>query len=169
MMGLSATKIVREAEQLLIRHSQALQAPLVIWAHLDELSEELAERCDELRARRPGCRILAAVRHGFPVPADVQAVPLPAKLFALLHPDAPSRFRIASGGRGSAKSWSYATALVRRMLARKERILCCREIMRSLRESVHHLLSETIDRLGLGQFFEINDREVSCVATGSEI
>jgi phage terminase large subunit len=104
----------------------------------------------------PGRRILVAVRHGFPVPAGVQAVELPAKLFALLHWDAPSRYRVASGGRGSAKSWSFATALVLRMMAGKERILCCREIMRSLRESVHHLIPEIIESLGLSTFFEIS-------------
>jgi phage terminase large subunit len=99
----------------------------------------------------------------------VQAVEFPAKLFSLLHPDAPSRHRVASGGRGSGKSHAIAAAMVLRMLTRRLRILCAREIQRSLRESVHHLLSEKIEQLGVAAFFEINDREITCSTTGSEI
>jgi hypothetical protein len=49
------------------------------------------------------------------------------------------------------------------------RVLCCREIMRSLRESVHHLLVDTIDAFGLTAFFDATDREITCRTTGSEI
>jgi phage terminase large subunit len=74
------------------------------------------------------------------VSQSIQAVELPIKLLRLLHPDTPSRYRVASGGRGSGKSHAIATALVLRMFDRRIRILCARKIQRSLRESVHHLL-----------------------------
>jgi phage terminase large subunit len=64
-------------------------------------------------------------------------------MFVLLHPDAPSRYRAGSGGRGSGKSHAFAAAIVLRMLDKRVRELCAREIQRSLREwisrGVRHL------------------------------
>jgi phage terminase large subunit len=37
----------------------------------------------------------------------------------------------------------------------KHRILCCREFQKSIDDSVHHLLADTIARLGLDNFFEV--------------
>jgi phage terminase large subunit len=97
----------------------------------------------------------------------VQHVDLATKLFELLHPDAPSRYRVATGGRGSAKSFTFATALVLLALSRKVRILACREIMRSIRESVHQLLSDRIDGLGLRPWFDVREHSITA-ASGSE-
>ncbi len=41
--------------------------------------------------------------------------------------------------------------------------------MRSLRESVHQLLSEKIETLGLSRYFDITDRSITCTLTGGEI
>jgi phage terminase large subunit len=54
------------------------------------------------------------------------------------------------------------------MLSRKVRVLCARELMHSLRESVHHLLVAKIEALGLSRYFEVLDREISCPLTRSE-
>jgi phage terminase large subunit len=113
--------------------------------------------------------VLAAVPHGYTVPDGARAVEFPPKLFELLHPAVHSRYRCASGGRGSAKSHSFARAVILNVVSRRMRVLCCREIMRSLRESVHHLLVDTIDALGLAAYFDINDRAITCTTTGSEI
>jgi phage terminase large subunit len=160
-----AKKDVRHA---LARETQKLRAPKVIWAGLGEPAEEFAKRLAAVRKRWSG-RILAAVPYGYAVPDGARAVEFSPKMFSLLHPDVPSRYRVASGGRGSGKSHAIATALILRMLGAKLRILCAREIQRSLRESVHHLLVAKIDELGLAALFDITDREIACKVTASEV
>jgi phage terminase large subunit len=60
----------------------------------------------------------------------------------------PSRIKVAYGGRGAgAKSWSIASLLVQRAHSSKVNILCTREIQLSLEESVHRLISNTVERL----------------------
>lgn len=56
------------------------------------------------------------------------------------------------GGRGAgAKSRTIATALVTQGTESVRRVLCAREIQRSIRDSVKALLDDSITRLGLGQ------------------
>ncbi len=62
----------------------------------------------------------------------------------------PSRYKAWHGGRGGAKSHSAAAALVTMGSVRPMRILCCREIQRSLSASVKQLLDDKIALLGLG-------------------
>lgn len=59
------------------------------------------------------------------------------------------------GGRGSAKSWSAAGALIIKASQGKLEVLCAREFQSSIRDSVHKLLSNQIERLGLGALFHI--------------
>jgi phage terminase large subunit len=164
----SLTQTIREAQQEIERHQHAQRVPKVIWSGLTESAEDFAARIAQVRKSWTG-RILAAVPHGFAAPAGAQAVPFAKKMFWLLHPDAPSRYRAGSGGRGSGKSHGFAAAIVLRMLDRRLRALCAREIMRSLRESVHHLLEAKIEALGLSAFFDITDRAITCTATGAEV
>ena len=72
----------------------------------------------------------------------------------------PSRYKVAHGGRGSAKSWSFARALLIRGAARPLRILCTREVQKSIKDSVHKLLGDQIDALGLARFYQIFDHEI---------
>lgn len=72
----------------------------------------------------------------------------------------PKRYKIIYGGRGSAKSWSIARALLTLGNAKPLRILCCREIQKSLKDSVHKLLSDQIDLLGLSSFYEVQDKTI---------
>jgi predicted phage terminase large subunit-like protein len=65
------------------------------------------------------------------------------------------RHKIARGGRGSAKSWSIARLLAVRGYVQPTRWLCCRETQKSIKESSHRLLSDQIQALGLGRFYEI--------------
>lgn len=67
----------------------------------------------------------------------------------------PKRYKVLYGGRGSAKSWSIARALVIRAATEPLRVLCCREQQNSIAESVHKLLTDQIDKLGYGGIFEI--------------
>lgn len=67
----------------------------------------------------------------------------------------PSRYKVAYGGRGGAKSWGFARALIIMAAQRPLRILCTREIQNSLQESVHRLLSNQIEALGLSDRFQV--------------
>jgi phage terminase large subunit len=49
------------------------------------------------------------------------------------------------------------------------RVLCARELMNSLSESVHTLLESKIDALGLSEFFDITNNSIFCMTSGSEI
>ncbi len=67
----------------------------------------------------------------------------------------PSRYKILHGGRGGAKSWGIARALLILGSSRPLRILCGREIQKSIADSVHKLLSDQVKALGLSGFYEI--------------
>lgn len=64
------------------------------------------------------------------------------------------------GGRGSAKSRSAATALVLQAAEHPHRILCAREIQKSIKDSVKRLLDDEIERCGLSHFFESTENEI---------
>ena len=60
----------------------------------------------------------------------------------------PWRIKLAKGGRGAgAKSWSCASLLVQRAHRERIKIGCFREVQKSLEESCHSLIRDTIDRL----------------------
>lgn len=61
----------------------------------------------------------------------------------------PAPYKITAGGRGSGKSWSFASLLTQKLTAEKHNLLCCREIQKSLEDSSYKLLVETIERLNL--------------------
>lgn len=72
----------------------------------------------------------------------------------------PKRYKVTYGGRGGAKSWGYARALLIQGAQRKLRILCTREVQKSIKDSVHQLLSDQIGALGLGSQYEILTQEI---------
>ena len=80
----------------------------------------------------------------------------------------PKRYKVAYGGRGSAKSWSYARALILKAADSRIRILCTREVQKSIKDSVHKLLSDQIEELGLSGKFQILETEIRG-HNGSEI
>mgnify|MGYP002783818172 CR=1 FL=1 len=80
----------------------------------------------------------------------------------------PARYKVAHGGRGSSKSWSVARALVLLSTQRTIRVLCCREVQKSIRESVHTLLTTQIEELGLDADFDAFERVIRNRHTGSE-
>lgn len=77
------------------------------------------------------------------------------------------RYKSVHGGRGSARSWTFARMLVCLATSRKLRILCTREYQSSIRDSVHQLLVSQIDLLGLSSFYNIT-RETIRSSNGSE-
>jgi len=78
------------------------------------------------------------------------------------------RYKVYHGGRGSAKSMSYAIALLILASMKKINILCCREIQNSIADSVHRLLSTLIEKYHLSDTFEIQRNIIRCISTGSE-
>jgi phage terminase large subunit len=67
----------------------------------------------------------------------------------------PARYKVLYGGRGGAKSWGVARALLLIGAERPVRVLCAREIQGSIRDSVHRLLSEQAQALGLAAVYEV--------------
>jgi phage terminase large subunit len=72
----------------------------------------------------------------------------------------PARYKVAYGGRGGTKSWGFARALLIQAAERKLRILCAREVQKSIKDSVHQLLTDQIDALGLGHAYQILTTEI---------
>lgn len=62
------------------------------------------------------------------------------------------RFKIAFGGRGAAKSQSFANILLMKSQTEAAKVGCFREMQNSIEDSVHSLLSSQIDNLGLEGF-----------------
>ncbi len=87
---------------------------------------------------------------------EVQA-DFPAKLQPLFK---PYRYKVAYGGRGAAKSWGFARALLILAAERRLRVLCTREVQKSIKDSVHKLLEDQIEALGYGPRFEILQNEI---------
>jgi len=72
----------------------------------------------------------------------------------------PWRYKVARGGRGSAKSWSFARALLIQGASKKLRILCAREVQLSIKQSVHKLLKDQIVLLGLEYQYQVYETEI---------
>lgn len=72
----------------------------------------------------------------------------------------PARYKVAYGGRGSAKSWNIARALLTMAHNRPIRVLCGRELQTSIKDSVHRLLCDQIEIMGLGGHFSTINNEV---------
>ncbi|WP_208281691.1 PBSX family phage terminase large subunit [Massilia oculi] len=72
----------------------------------------------------------------------------------------PARYKVARGGRGSGKSWSFARAILLRCVQQETRVLCTREVQKSIQQSVHQLLSDQIAAMGLSHLFRILQTEI---------
>ena len=70
------------------------------------------------------------------------------------------RYIVLKGGRGGTKSWSAARACLIRGAQQPLRILCVREVQRSIKDSVHQLLSDQIGLLGLESFYDVLTTEI---------
>ena len=72
----------------------------------------------------------------------------------------PMRYKVMHGGRGGGKSWSVAKVLLAKGADHPLRILCAREVQKSMKDSVHRLLRDQIVALRLESFFEVLDTEI---------
>lgn len=69
----------------------------------------------------------------------------------------PARYKTLYGGRGGAKSWGIARALLLQGTTKPLRVLCAREMQTSITQSVHKLLKDQIAAMGLSGFYEVQN------------
>jgi hypothetical protein len=73
----------------------------------------------------------------------------------------PARYKGASGGRASGKSHFFAEAAVEEMVCDPAlRVVCIREVQRSLRYSAKSLIEAKIQSLGVGHLFDVQRPEI---------
>lgn len=79
----------------------------------------------------------------------------------------PARYKGAWGGRGSAKSHTFAQLLVARACSQPGlRAVCVREVQRTLAQSSKRLIEDKIRELGVGDLFRITEREIETPGKG---
>lgn len=72
----------------------------------------------------------------------------------------PVRYKGAYGGRGGAKSHFYAEQGIVKCILKRTRMVCIREVQNSIKDSVRQLLSDKIQKLGIGHLFELTENEI---------
>lgn len=77
------------------------------------------------------------------------------------------RYRCLYGGRNGAKDWSACAVAIETAVRVLKRFLCTREVQKTIRDSIHQLLVDTIKRLGYSEYFKITDKDIKCLTTGS--
>lgn len=80
----------------------------------------------------------------------------------------PARFKVAYGGRGSGKTRTLVSILTNNVL-QGWRVVCFREIMESIADSVYQEFVDEIERRELGAYFTILKTHIECPASGGVI
>lgn len=73
----------------------------------------------------------------------------------------PKRYKVLYGGRGGAKSWGIARALLLMGTTKAIRVLCAREVQTSIGDSVLQLLEDQINQLELTDFYEVQKTSIT--------
>lgn len=102
-------------------------------------------------------------------------LPIPTNALKIKAPDWISdlltlgkwRHKVFWGGRGGAKSQTFAKALIILAVQHKLFIVCGREIQKSIEDSVKKLLEDTIAELGLSDYFTSTLTHIICKTTGT--
>ena len=71
------------------------------------------------------------------------------------------RYKVYYGGRGGSKSWAFAMILLTLAAKNTMRVLCCREIQRSIEDSVYRLLTDLITNYGLDDFYQVKQNTIT--------
>lgn len=96
--------------------------------------------------------------------ASQRRLELPVKLLPILQ---PRRFKVMYGGRGGAKSHTVAEVLLMMGTRETKRIVCVRQIQKSLAESSMQVLKDYIDTLDLGAYYEVLKTEIRSLINGT--
>ena len=89
---------------------------------------------------------------------------IPEKMQSFLQ---SARYKIAYGGRGSSKTRTFVSLLVEKSRVSFERVLCCREIQKSIQDSSYQEIVDEIRRRGLDDEFRILEKKIINKATGT--
>lgn len=81
----------------------------------------------------------------------------------------PAMYKVARGGRASAKTHSFIRMILARMQATRTHVGCFREIQKSIADSIKQTIETVIEDLGLTEQFYITDKEISHTGTGSKM
>lgn len=79
----------------------------------------------------------------------------------------PWRYKVLYGGRAGIKSTSSADALLWKAYTKRTRVLETRMIQNTIRDSIHALLRDRIDALGLNKWFKVTENEITVPHNGS--
>jgi len=90
----------------------------------------------------------------------------PPKLQCLFQ---PMRYKVFYGGRGAGRSWGLARACIIRAMQSRIRVLCARELQKSIKDSVHKLISDQIEAMGLLSQFDILQNTMSYYGFGVHV
>lgn len=91
------------------------------------------------------------------IPAQATQTQFPSAFRGLF---APHRYKVYYGGRGGAKSWGVARALLAMGAQRPLRVLCARQYQNSIKDSVHRLLGDQIEALGLSAHYDVQQSSI---------
>lgn len=100
---------------------------------------------------------MSGIELGGDLGEQLVAPKFPPKLEFLFN---PAPYKVVYGGRGGAKSWGMARALLLKGMEQKLLILCAREFQNSIEESVHRLLKTQIESMGLEKFYKVQDKTI---------
>jgi phage terminase large subunit len=148
--------IKRAAEAVIAKANAAASSTCaVLWQKADEPDAAFAARAATARTRLQAAQLLVVVCGFDVVPRGrgVCIVEMPHVMLGLF--DKAARYRVCYGGRGAGRSWSFARGLIALSLQSRIRILCAREFQNSIADSIHTLLSDQIETLGLSRYFAI--------------
>src|SRR4030042_2828860 len=90
-----------------------------------------------------------------PKELEIQVIPKLKSIYSSTH-----RFIDLYGGRGSGKSWTISDFLLIKGYEKRKRILCGREIQNSIKDSVHKLLSDRIEKYNFHSFYTIKNDSI---------
>jgi len=95
--------------------------------------------------------------------------PIKIDIFKWAQPffDKSNRYCVAYGGRGSGKSTTIAHVLLLRAYQETTVVVCAREFQSAIKYSVHLILKQEIERLGLSHAFTVTNDEIRCNHNGS--
>lgn len=72
----------------------------------------------------------------------------------------PWRYRVYYGGRGGGKSENICRAYLIKGSIKKRRVLCCRELQKSIKDSVHKLFCDIIEKNHLQDFYTVTNTSI---------
>ena len=74
------------------------------------------------------------------------------------------RYRGAKGGRASGKSHFFGEAVIERLIEEPDtKVICIREVQKSLEFSSLQLLKDKIEKMGVGHYFEIQKNRIMSI------